>query len=432
RINRRNILFDHDPLGHLNNLLFTEREEDVNGDGELSPEEDTDHDGVWDRPNFMEPDGCAAFDNGSTEYDRCVADQLVTFYDRQDDTLILRPLWPMEERCTHAMVLTKRLLGEDGEAVQSPFQAVHAATQERALRPMVGLLDRYGLSASDIAFAWSFTTGTMTKDLDTLRDGLYGHGPFSRLADEFPTDIRWIPSVHEAADGGLVEPGGCAGITLTTIWANELVGIGEWLPNMCSMGADYNGVGGLAWGWFEAPNLMVDRDGLAHDAEDLFQSAEDLLEAGEVEKGLEVLADAHREWLPADSDERWEMNAHTGEATYGRTRVPIWCAIPRDRAVDTCVDGNPDRAPFCKPYPTVLFSHGYTGSRQGMQDFLGRTTSMGYVACATDAYGHGKNLYLQTGETEVYDIAIEDYYGYGTAGMAEMMLMGRDRDLNND
>ena len=40
----------------------------------------------------------------------------------------------MEQQCTHAVVLTKRLQGEDGNAVQSPFEGVNDPSQTSALQ----------------------------------------------------------------------------------------------------------------------------------------------------------------------------------------------------------------------------------------------------------------------------------------------------------
>ena len=48
------------------------------------------------------------------------------------------------------------------------------------------LLSRYSLGTDDVAFAWTFTTGSMTQDIEEVRKGLYGVGVFSQLGSEFP------------------------------------------------------------------------------------------------------------------------------------------------------------------------------------------------------------------------------------------------------
>jgi hypothetical protein len=56
---------------------------------------------VLDLPNLKNPDGCptqvdvALKDVTDRERDRCITDNLLTFYERETDTLIMRPLIPL-------------------------------------------------------------------------------------------------------------------------------------------------------------------------------------------------------------------------------------------------------------------------------------------------------------------------------------------------
>ena len=395
-IQDRNVAFDNDPHTLSNNLLFEERNEDKNGNGHLDPGEDTDHDGHLDIPNFMDPNACEDHSIGSLQRDQCIVDQLLTFYDREDNTLILRPVWPLEERCTHAVVLTKRLKGTNGLPVQSPFPQVNHAEQTTGLAPLVPLLSRYELSVEDIAFAWSFKTGSMTHDLEALRKGLYGHGPFARLKDEFPTSsLEWyVP--QEGERSGAVLKGACAGLTLSKAW-DEL--INEWIPNLCALDADFSHLGGVFHGTFQAPNLMVNKEGMGD------------------------------EFYPMDSKESWDLDASKGEATYGSQEVTFWCFLPREKADVTCEEHNPEGIPFCKPYPVVFYSHGYGGSRAGLQDSVGRAASMGFASCSMDAYGHGGNRQRLSYPNGILE---KKFSPFGAQEMETIMLRGRDRDLNND
>ena len=87
---------------NANNLLFEERNEDFNGNGILDPGEDLDYDGQLDVANFIEPttcDGVALYgsdgnvnpDYDQEAFDMCVADNLMTWYERESNTLIMRP-----------------------------------------------------------------------------------------------------------------------------------------------------------------------------------------------------------------------------------------------------------------------------------------------------------------------------------------------------
>ena len=69
------------------------------------------------------------------------------------------------------MVLTSRLVGEDGEPIQSPWTFVNHLDQNK-LEPLTEALSALGLSAEDIAFTWSFSTGRVTGDLVDVRLGL--------------------------------------------------------------------------------------------------------------------------------------------------------------------------------------------------------------------------------------------------------------------
>ncbi len=416
-----NILFPLDPRAAANNLLFEEFDEDTDGNGRLDPLEDTDFDGRLDRPNLDEPTACDGLEIGTVERDRCIADHLMTHYERDTNTLILRPIWPLESACTYAVVLTNRLVGEDGRAVESPFEVVHHRDQTMALHAVPPLLERYGLGAEDVAFAWTFTTGTPMAELDTLRQGLYGAGPFAHLAAAFapeswtvwkrgellgdPADAQYLPT-PEAADDRLL-PGGCVGPALTRLWQVRR----EFPPNLCAIEADLATLGAVFGGTFPAPDLLADSEGVATDR------------------------------YPSTHDEAWRLDARAARIEHGRTDVTFWCALPEERKTD-CTPGNPEGAPFCKPFPVILYGHGYGGARiEPITSHLGRTTAMGYALCALDSYGHGLEVVAEAirGETDfagadatLFQLAAVLFRTYGAPDLPQLLLRGRDRDLNND
>lgn len=419
---RRDGLFSRsgaDPHGTDNNLLFEERNEDFNGNGQLDPGEDLDYDGHLDGANFIDPQACDALalhgPDGQVNpgfdqllYDTCVADNLLTWYERESDTLILRPIWPLEQRCTYAVVLSDRLKDAEGRAVMSPLPGVNHRDQTQALQPVEELLRRYGLTLDNVAFAWTFTTGSMTHDLEALRAGLYGHGVFAELQSRFPTSTFQPWSREELNEEPLDDPlsgtpaylqGACAGAALTKYWNIE----DEWEPNRCAIEADMSSVGGIFGGQFKAPTFLTDKDGVA------------------------------TERYPSDDDESWKIDLITGEGPYGETDVTFWCALPQEKA--TCEPGNPEGKPFCKPFPTILYAHGYGGSRAEIAvGHLGRTTAMGYAMCALDAYGHGLNaLDDDSLQAMFFEFQLQpELDRLGIPELRRMMLKGRDRDLNND
>ncbi len=408
-----NKLFPFDPFGEALTLMFPDRSEDVDRDGVLDPGEDLNENGVLEVANFLDPYACADVAPSTPAHDRCVADNLLSWYERSTNTLILRNVWPLEERCTYAVVLTKRLRGANGEPVESPFPAVQPVDQIEALAPVGSLLPRYGLSSDDVAFAWSFTVGTMTKDLELVRAGLYGHGPLRRFAEEFPVEqftaftrndwraIGGDTPLRTGGDARLLD-GGCLNNAYVT-----LAGQFDGDQQICGGYADYASIGGMFGGTFTAPNLLVDKD---REATPMY---------------------------PADEDEVFELEAEAGKAVYGTSEVTYFCVLPREdaRPADVaCEPGNPEGKPWCKPYPVVFYTHGYGSFKGEIVLHAGRHAQMGMAACGIDSYGHGRSIVFQDGCEGSSDFELSKLLlnRYGVPELTTMIFYGRDRDLNND
>lgn len=180
----------HDPRGGALSILWEEYDEDSNGNGVLDPGEDTDADGVLDKPNYL-PGADPAWDDITAR-----ADALMTFYERETNTLIVQPVVPLRQRTTYAVVVTRRLLDESGQPVGSPYPFVNHEGQTEALQPLLEVLPE-GLSADDIAFTFSFTTQTTTAEFVAVRDGLYGHGVQKQLAEWFPPEIDRLEQARD-------------------------------------------------------------------------------------------------------------------------------------------------------------------------------------------------------------------------------------------
>ncbi len=406
-----NPLFLFDEHAEDRTFLLEQRNEDLNGNGRLDEGEDLDQDGILDVANFIDPSVCDGLKYNSIEHDQCVADHLMTFYDRGSNTLTLRPLWPLEEGCSHAVLLTDRLTDPSGRAVVSPFPAIHARDQQSDLQAIEPFLGRFSLSVDQIAFAWTFTTGTVTGDLQAIRKGLYGHGPFAWMAERWPVqgfrpwtrgevaaavDVDLDASVRE----DILMPGACIAGAFTWLWSE---GLSEWPANRCAIEADLATMGSLFFGTFAAPDLLVDKDGHATEGYD------------------------------ATLDEVWELDRATGTAVAGTTDVTFWCALPVERTDGSCTPGNPNGEPFCKPFDVMLFGHGYGSNRAEMSLFMGRHTQMGQAACALDFYGHGLQRWLEDPvESATLLLAGPTFAEYGVPDMKGLITLGRDRDLNND
>jgi hypothetical protein len=192
----------NDPKANEDNLILESMEEGPGlSQSEYSPALDLDFDGVLDHPNTW-----GALPAGGIRG----VDDLLTWYERESDTLILRPLVPLDEKTEYAVVLTDRLHAPDGRVARSPFPYVHHPEQAADVARLAAVLgdpgranyygDVAGTGLDHVAFAWTFTTQPTYEDLRLLRDGLYGRGPFARFADQFPAKATLYRAVGVSND----------------------------------------------------------------------------------------------------------------------------------------------------------------------------------------------------------------------------------------
>ncbi len=197
--------WENDPRPDTLSLFFDETDEDVNHNGKLDEGEDTDLDGILDKPNYLPGLTPTATDLAGR------ADALMYWYERETNTLILRPLTPLRQRTTYAVVVTRRLKDANGKPVGSPFPTINHTAQTEALAPLKDILaagppELGGLQLADVAFTWSFSTGTIYDDLNAVRNGLYGQGPQAYLQDAYPAEMSHVWPVWSAADMTATDP----------------------------------------------------------------------------------------------------------------------------------------------------------------------------------------------------------------------------------
>lgn len=379
--------FDHDPHDGQINLLFeTRNETDINNNGKFDPEDDLDHDGVQDKPN-VHPEGADPKDG------------LLTFYEKQTNTLIMRPVMPLEPESTYAVILTTRLRGADGTSIQSPFSFVNHTRQTLDLQPLVekDILKNLGLTDKDVAFAWTFTTQSTTRDLKDLRDGLYGHGPFSALADKYPANLTKLHPLtnQEKAEGGKVWilKGEVFREALRPLASLVLPGSAKaQVALLNSMEhIDY-----VVSGEFNTPYFLAARD-----------------TKGNVVTGDKVLGPN----IIPDSKTIFDIDRNTGRMVVGDNAVTWWCAVPKSV-------GN-----IKPPFPVNFYGHGYTSSRFEMLGFAGNLAKFGLATCGLDAAGHGTVLADNPNLLSTIETALD---AVGIGGAYKALSPGRARDLNND
>ena len=126
-------------------------------------------------------------DDNTWDLDGDGVEEFVNYYEQKSSTLIIRPRLPLRPGTRYAVILTKGVMGfgPDGRLhpIHSPLDWVNDPSQTPYLLEGRSALARWGIGSKDIAFAWTFTTGSITYQLDMIREGLYGKGPFAFLKD---------------------------------------------------------------------------------------------------------------------------------------------------------------------------------------------------------------------------------------------------------
>lgn len=320
--------FTNDYHSDVPSLLFDTHDEDLNGNGLLDPGEDVDGDHVLDKPNVY-PEG------GD------VREDLLTWYERETDTLILRPALPLREETTYAVVLTERLVGEDGESARSPWEYVNHTRQTDDLMPALDALVGWNIDVDNVAFAWTFTTGRITGDLMDIRRALDGEGPYAHIMDTAPPAITAPVPMHEIPE-------------ITNIYrlpVSRIIGVLGTLglfpeESREALLAGYEFADVLIGGQFTVPWFVVDTDDGGRDT----------------------------------SDDTWQLDPLTGEALHETIPVTFTCVLPKE-------DEN-----IQQPFDVANYGHGYGSSRVEFLGFAWAFSRVGGAVCAFDYPGHGLEL----------------------------------------
>lgn len=418
------------------NLLFDTIDESKGGTltpSTFKPSDDTDFDGVMDVPNLDDPKACpgpdlARCDNarhadyGSDEClekrrtrDRCMADHLLNWYERETDTLVMRPVIPLDEMTRYAVVVTDRTIDGKGNPIKSPFDFVYHATMESTARRVQDIVndpskktyfgDLAGTGLNHVAFTWSFTTQPTVDDLKRLRDGLYGQGPFARFAEQWPTTFELQRAV--GLNAGLNE-----GTTDLPDWKTSAEGKSAGCPA-------------------KADNLYVIKyDDIKKDMKRLVVEGFGLDDGPGSELLLRsfdsidkmVIGFYHTPFLiqggpkSTDSNASFDVNFQTGEGEVTDDLVQFWLIIPKETAQ------------FHQPFNVDVYGHGYTGNFSEILLYAGNMAKHGLATIGINAVNH--QLTFDNDATKSAAKAVLG--GQCVAPFYDALTTGRGRDLNGD
>jgi hypothetical protein len=380
-----------DARGDTLALLYEEHSEDTNGNGELDQGEDTDLDGHLDVPNYVPAE--TRTKDEMTKVER--ADALMTCYERETNTLIVRPLKPLRERTRYAVVVTRRLQDMNGKAVGSPYAWVNHTYHTAPLQPLEGILsanrDTYGgMDLGDVAFAWTYTTGSQTHDLRAVRDGLYGHGVQAHLAEDFPAKLVDVAELFN--EDGPMQPHENVWIAsgerfkslMSIILASGLLSAEGEARERLLGSMDY--VDYHVFGSFESPQLFdrFDEDG-------------------------HMLG-----WM----DMHWPADVSTKATSARGERLTFWLTVPR-KEVSPRKDG--------KPAPLVVLGHGYGSNKTELIQFHGFFAKMGLATLVIENVSHG--LDVSPDEQAQIELILA---GQGVPGLADALLDNRALDFDGN
>ena len=368
----------NDPKRNEQNILFESVEE---GAGLLqsayTPSLDLDFDGVLDHPNTLGPLTAGQVHG---------VDDLLTWYERETDTLLLRPLLPLEEKTEYAVVVTDRLRGPDGQPVRSPFTYVNHPEQTADLAALTTILsdpgrasyygDLAGSGAAHVAFAWTFTTQPVYEDLRLLRDGLYGKGPFASLATQFPVKAEAFRAVGLADDPSaentpLAQQPECVH-AIESPYVVNVANATETLQLIVQV---------VLKSQF---SLTASQQ---KELEDSFQWVDHFV-IGEFESPYFLGTDPAHE----NPEESFDLDYRTGQGRVTKDTVPFFLAVPKATA-----GSNP-------PFPTVVWAHGTSLFAEEAIVRVGYFARQGIATLAIDMPGHG--LSLSDSEQKIAKIAL--------------------------
>jgi hypothetical protein len=385
----------NDPRAGQDSILFETVEEGAGlPRNAYRPELDTDFDGVLDHPNTLRLTGKDAR-----------IEDVIPWYERESDTLVLRPVVPLEEKREYAVVLTDRLKGHDGQPVKSPFPNIHHAQQRAGADRVRAILgdparsayygDVAGTGLDHVAFVWTFTTQPVYEDMRLLRDGLHGQGPFARLEREFPPVATAARAVGNALDPNDEAPG--------QIDANPKCAPFKGTPYIVKVAAARDSFSqllqsalGLSGG--ELTRLLASLEDVDHFVIGSYESPY-------------FMGDPKHE----DPDGLFQLDFKKGQGRVNRDTVQFWISVPKSR---------PDRH---QPFPTTVWAHGTTLHADEIIIRAGYFAKQGLAMMGINMPGHG--LHLDSGLQSVAQAFL------GATCLTPWVTAigtGRQQDLNGD
>ena len=382
--------FSNDPLAAVTNLLFPT---------------------TGPQPNFLHAadPGYPAAHGGIAQQ----SDDLLTFYERATRTLVLRPVVPLQQEHRYAVVLTTRLRGLGGAPAGAPAgsSGINHVAQTGELSPLLQHLPG-NLALSDVAYAWAFTTQSISRDLDAIRRGLRGFGPLGLLHNQYPVQIVTGGTQSQPNYLTLVNVLQLKGATpdpnnATADPSLFVLKVADLLPLLQNP---------------QVQKLLLGTDDQSVQALLATYAYVDYFVIGQYTSPSFLDLPCADPTLPCPqepaADQSFRIDYDTGVARTAPGIVTFMLAVPKARP----------EVGHVAPFPVVIAGHGYGSTRlEPILGFAGTFARFGLATISIDAYGHGLGLDPVLEQT-ARGLAAQ----YGLQNFADAVFQGRARDLNFD
>jgi hypothetical protein len=298
-------------------------------------------------PNMLYDNILFPFNVSENEYSK---DTLEPYYipDEKEGiyTIYLRPLLPLEEGTKYAVVLTPLITDLDDNPIQSPFPHTNHILQTEDLLTLVegtpSIMNKLNLDNNQIAFAWSFTTQSITKDLYTIRQGFDGNGILSYLNTNF---LPIFNRINELGAGCSEQPS--VYVIKAEDFSNGLKNFLNQFADLIDLGdfplatlLDFSYVDYFVFGSYKSPSFIKNSGGF------------------------------------------FQIDYSTGNANVIPDKVTFFATIPKQTEK------------YRAPFPVMLFGHGNSESRIDVFAMANRLAQFGIAGISIDAVGHGPSDYL--------------------------------------
>ena len=290
------------------------------------------------------------------------------FYEAETNTLILRVVNPLEQQSEYAVVLTRGITGAGGEPIRSPFPSINHSVQTERLRPVVPILSDLGVPMTEVAFAWVFTTQSVTRDLEAIAAGMKGDGPFGHLSVAFPPVIDDITSMETQLDSLFCQDSDSPDAPVAC------------RDNICIVQAAFFDT---FLGLLMTPEVSPVIVDMVSKLLDVKLGEDEVMELSMANIDYIVFGTYRSPDFRATADGVWDADFRTGRATVGAAEVPFLMAIPRTTEAHK------------PPFPAILHAHGNPSINLEALAYADVWARNGFASVSIDAVQHGPLVTIQ-------------------------------------